>query len=117
VSWEEFRTGMRRLYTRSQMSSNAIMDAFKRFDHDGNGLLEGEELRALVKETFQIDTAAKSRILRFFDANRDQNITFQEFRDCVERYGGNIGEIIWRAMAKTKRHSTGLRSNRGMSFV
>ncbi|XP_021339259.1 calmodulin-A-like [Mizuhopecten yessoensis] len=53
---------------------DSLVQAFKTFDKDGNGFLDKEELKAILKEEGDIDD-----LMKVIDTNGDGLIDFEEF--------------------------------------
>jgi Ca2+-binding EF-hand superfamily protein len=82
LSRDEFAAVMRDAETKKQAKKDELKSAFKKFDKDRNGTIEGAELKALL-EHLASTTKFKSRreLLKKIDTNRDGKISFSEF--CV----------------------------------
>src|SRR3989338_7688708 len=79
LTLEEFREMMRVKYAQ-------IIDAFRQLDTDGSGFLErGEVEEALRMLEMPFDTASVDRLLRRYDVNKDERISYDEFREFLVR--------------------------------
>jgi Ca2+-binding EF-hand superfamily protein len=79
---DEFESLMRDAERKKEAKKSELKAAFKRFDKDRNGTIEGSELKALLDHMVST-TQFKSRreALKQLDTNRDGKISFAEF--CV----------------------------------
>ena len=60
-----------------------LEELFKKFDSNGNGILENAELRALAKELYDgrdCPDATMKKLLRMHTTTRDDQISFEEFK-------------------------------------
>ena len=64
--------------------ADAIKKVFAVFDKDGNGLLEADEIKAMVDVLFPTASqSVKDAKLKHADANEDGKISMSEFLDTI----------------------------------
>ena len=64
--------------------ADAIKKVFAVFDKDGNGLLEADEIKAMVDVLFPTASqSVKDAKLKHADANEDGKISMSEFLDII----------------------------------
>lgn len=80
LSFREFVDVMKTVQSKKHDKKHELSSAFKKFDKDHSGEIDGSELKALLKHLVET-TQFKSRraILERFDANRDGKLSFKEF--------------------------------------
>lgn len=96
IEWKEFRTGLQRLNPKYRLKEYEpfLHALFDKFDTNGDQYLTGEELEDVARHVLSVPPSITIDVLREFDENGDELVSFDEFVAAIERLRGDL-QNVW----------------------
>ena len=85
VDFDEFTVLMVKTMVSQDKTEEELVQVFKRFDKDGDGLVGADDLLAMFLELGYVDfdMDAAQEMIRLFDKNEDDYLEFMEFAELL----------------------------------
>lgn len=84
IEFEEFARVMARNYYKKN-SREDIIEAFKKYDLNGSGIISAEEMRAVLSKMYRfVSREEVEDLIQKVDRNKDGQVSIDEFADLIK---------------------------------